>query len=644
MMTKFNKQFQYFLSSPLIYLILTFIYLEFILQLIIFHQITFSFLYPCLFSISLCALLSIICRTFSQKINQLIFHFLIFIEGLYFCIQILYYQFFKVFLSTYSLTHGGQVAEFYKDILQLIIQQLFPIILCFIPLLFSLLYYHKKLSFSKLTKKTIILSLGVLFGFYIIGYSCLLIPTSALKSTYTLYQEGQLNEITIRQFGLLTSLRLDIQSHFHQEELIVAESEEPVETNEPIIYQPQTMDIDFASLIEQTNDETLKKMHQYFQNVTPTYQNEYTGMFQGYNMILLTCEGFSPYAIDKDLTPTLYKLSHEGFVFNNFYTPLWHVSTSDGEYVALQGLIPKEGTWSFSESSNNDLPLTLGRQFEKLGYTTKAYHDHSYTYYDRNLSHPNLGYDFKAVGHGLKITNQWPESDLEMMQATVDEYIHEEHFHTYYMTVSGHTNYTFVGNSMASKNRQYVDHLDYSDLAKGYLATQIELDKALEYLIDRLQEEGIADKTLIALSADHYPYGLPYKNYCELAGHTIDKNFEIYKNSFIVWSASMKDAIVVDKLGGSLDILPTLSNLLGLEYDSRLLMGTDLLSDSDPLVILGDQSFITDKVMYNAKTQEVIWLDENEDMDYLKTMSTIVKQKINYSKLILEKNYYHYIQ
>lgn len=350
-----------------------------------------------------------------------------------------------------------------------------------------------------------------------------------------------------------------------------------------------------------------------------------------------------PYAIDKDLTPTLYKLSNEGFQFRHFYTPLWQVSTSDGEYVALQGLIPESGTWSFKDSAKNSLPLTLGQQYKRLGYTTKAYHDHSYTYYGRNQSHPNLGYDFKAVGHGLNIKKQWPESDVEMIKKTVDEYINEDCFHTYYMTVSGHTNYSFTGNSMAYKNKKWVDHLNYSALAKGYLATQIELDKALEYLVDRL-EKGIANKTVIALSADHYPYGLPIKNYNELAGHQLENNFELYENSFLIWSGSMNEPIVVDKIGCSLDILPTLSNLLGLEYDSRLLMGTDLLSNSEPLVIFENKSFITDKVMYNAKTNETKWFNNQpEDLEYLKEINKRVKQKFDYSKKILDYNYYKYV-
>ena len=47
-------------------------------------------------------------------------------------------------------------------------------------------------------------------------------------------------------------------------------------------------------------------------------------------------------------------------VFDNFYTPLWGVSTSDGEYVTTTGLIPKSGVWSYSLSSALGKPLVGG--------------------------------------------------------------------------------------------------------------------------------------------------------------------------------------------------------------------------------------------------------------------------------------------
>ena len=298
-----------------------------------------------------------------------------------------------------------------------------------------------------------------------------------------------------------------------------------------IVPEYNVMEIDFDKLIIEESDEETKKMHEYFKSVEPTAKNDYTGLYEGYNLIVLTAEGFSSYAVHEEMTPTLYKMVNEGYRFENFYTAIWEVSTSDGEYVALNSLIPKSGVWSFQKSANNYLPFVLGNQLKKLDYQTNAYHNHSYKYYDRHLSHPNMGYDYKGLGNGLVVKETWPESDLEMLEVTVPEYIGQEPFHTYYMTVSGHMQYSFTGNYIAWKNRQFVEGLGMSDQAKAYIATQIELDRALEHLLRELEEAGIADRTLIALSADHYPYGLDDETIDEFFGHPVEKNFELYENT-----------------------------------------------------------------------------------------------------------------
>ena len=145
---------------------------------------------------------------------------------------------------------------------------------------------------------------------------------------------------------------------------------------------------------------------------------------------------------------------HEGYHFTNFYNPIWEVSTSDGEYVACTGLIPKSGVWSFYESGSNKMPFVMGNQLKKLGYKTIAYHNHTYNYYKRHVSHPNMGYEYKGVGNGLKVKKVWPASDLEMLENTIPEYIDEQPFHAYYMTVSGHLRY-ITGNSMALKTERW---------------------------------------------------------------------------------------------------------------------------------------------------------------------------------------------
>lgn len=419
------------------------------------------------------------------------------------------------------------------------------------------------------------------------------------------------------------------------------EEEKPKEIDR----SPNVLNLSFESLIEGEKNKTVKALHEYFSKQQPTNKNEYTGMFKGYNLIMLTAEGFSPYAVDEELTPTLYKLTHEGFVFENFYTPLWWCSTSDGEYVACTSRIPKGGVTSMYVSGSNDMPFCLGNQFSKLGYQCNAYHDHTYTYYHRDVSHPNMGYEYKARGNGLELKETWPESDLEMMEKTIPEYVGKEPFHTYYMTVSGHMNYTFMGNYMSYKHRDEVKELPYSEEARAYKACNLELDQALQYLIEQLEKEGVADRTVIALSADHYPYGLEKDIIDEMAGHEVEENFELYENYFILWNPQIKEPIVITKPCSSLDILPTLSNLFGLNYDSRLLMGRDILSDSEPLVMFSNRSFITDKVMYNSKTKEVMNLTEEELPEgYVDNMIKIVKNKFAISVSMLEEDYYRKLE
>jgi phosphoglycerol transferase MdoB-like AlkP superfamily enzyme len=172
----------------------------------------------------------------------------------------------------------------------------------------------------------------------------------------------------------------------------------------------------------------------------------------------------------------------------------------------------------------------------------------------------------------------------------------------------------------------------------------MELDRALELLLDQLEQAGVADRTVIALSADHYPYGWEKEKLDELAGHQVDPNFEIYKNHFILWNAAMKETIVVEEPCSSLDIIPTLSNLFGLEYDSRLLMGQDILSDAEPLVLLSNRSFITDKVMYNSETGDVTNLTEEVlPENYIRNLNKVIKNKFTVSESILKNDYYRYV-
>lgn len=124
---------------------------------------------------------------------------------------------------------------------------------------------------------------------------------------------------------------------------------------------------------------------------------------------------------------------------------------------------------------------------------------------------------------------------------------------------------------------------------------------ALEYTLQYLEETGHLEDTVLCLSADHYPYGLEQETLTELnGGEPVDMRFDVYHSTLILWCGSMTEPVHITKPCSSLDILPTLSNLFGLTYDSRLLMGRDILSDSEGLVVLSDRSFLTETGRYDA--------------------------------------------
>ena len=240
----------------------------------------------------------------------------------------------------------------------------------------------------------------------------------------------------------------------------------------------------------------------------------------------------------------------------------------------------------------------------------------------------------------------WPASDYNMMVGTIPEYINADRFHVYYMTVSGHVNYSFTGNRMARQNKDAVMGLDMSENAQAYIACHIEVDKALQYLLEQLELAGKLENTVICLSADHYPYGMTQEQYNELAGKDLSGDLDVYRNSLILWNAGMEEPVIVDKACCSVDVLPTLLNLFGFDYDSRMYAGRDIFSDEEGLVICNDKSFVSDTVAYNRKEKTTTWLKElpQEEKDaYMTAKQLDVKNRYLFSAYILRNNYYDII-
>jgi len=610
------------------------VYLESVFGLLLFdtfnkETIISLGIYILLFSSSI----TIIATIFNSKTNKIINYVTYFILCFLFSFQFVFKSSMKTFFSFSLSGIGDQVFDFLGEMLFMIFSNFIGIVIMFIPLIL-LIIFRKKIDFN-IDKKKYICIYILIIPVLIFSYSNYINHKDSEEiSMYDLYHNIDNIPLSIQRLGLLPSAFIDIYRTIFgfEEKLMPLEYKEKETTI--INYEYNTLEL----ALEDNTPEIIKS---YIESNNGTLKNEYTGIFKNKNLIFIVAEGFSTIGIDELLTPTLYKLTNSGFIFNNYYVP-YYLSTIGGEFSALTGIYPDSSTLSIWRSGTNTFPYGISNVFRENGYNTYAYHNYSGYFQDRNKYLETLGFDnFKACSMGLNINcDLWPPSDIELIDASYNDYMKDDKFMTYYMTVSGHLEYNFFGNDMAEKNKKLVDDLPYSYASKAYKATQIELDRALELLIKKLEEKEILDDTVIVMTADHYPYGLDLDEINELSDYTRDELFEINRNSLVIWNNKLNN-IEIDKVGMPIDVLPTVYNLFGIDYDSRLFTGTDLLSNTEGLVILGNRSWITDKGRFDSTTN--IYTGSSDD-EYINYINNLVSNKIVFSKNIISTNAYKYIK
>lgn len=581
-------------------------------------------------------IMTILMTVGSEKTNKIFSYIIYFVLCFWFALEAIFKSFLQTFFSLDCFKLSDQAMGFAGETIKVIVGNIHYLILFFLPFIL-LIIFRKKIDLNIKENKKYLYSYIILIPLSFLSYRLYINSTKDNKdiSLYDLYYNTNNIPLSIQKMGVLSSTGLDIYRNIFgfEDKVIEVNYEEENNDEDLFVYEKNNLDLDLSS------NKLNKDIKEYIDNNPGTSKNKYTGMFENKNLIFVVAESFSEIGIDKDRTPTLYKLTHNGFIFNNFYVP-YYLSTIGGEFQSLTGLYPNYSTLTKWKSGENSFPYGLANTFKEKGYNTYAYHAHDGYFQNRYKYLKALGFDnFKACNMGLNINcNMWPESDIEMIKATTNDYINSDKpFMTYYMTVSGHLDYTKESNSIVSKNWDLVKNLDYSDKAKSYLATQIELDRAMESLLKELENKGILEDTVIVLLADHYPYGLSLEEINELSSYKRDELFEINHNALIIYNSSMKN-ISITKVGMPIDVLPTIYNLFDIKYDSRLFAGSDLLSNNEGMVILDNLSWITDKGKYNSLNGKY---SGDIDSDYI---NNIIQNKIIFSRNMITYDGYRYIK
>lgn len=651
-----------------------------------------GFFYTVLFSVAAGCLFTVLSTIFINKINVYIVITLTSVLTLLYGANLVYLAQFQTFFRWTTIGQAGDVTQFWREALQRILLEIIPILFMLVPLVVYCVWgRHRAPALG-----TPLRVKGVLLALTVMLHLTALAGIVMSDDMDNIYNGVFMPERASSCFGLLTETRLDIKYMIFGEPEYSGgdiagvdddpfshgtnkpgpgttstpppedtgsgtgtdEGTGPVDPPKPPEYGDNVLDIDWDALIAGEKDKSIVEMHKYFSSRTPTKKNEYTGFFEGKNLIQLTLEGFSSIVVENhpELYPTLHKMMHEGFYMENYYNSLWGGSTATGEYVSMTGMFYNNAQ-CLKYSGGHAWPFALGNVFTARDYNVYAFHNHTYTYYSRHLSHPSFGYkNYLAVGNGLDdLSDVWPRSDREMAEKTIDYYIDKVPFHAYYMTVSGHANYSFMGNTMSKRHRDEVAQLPYSDNVKAYYACQIEVELMLEYLVERLEAAGQLENTVFVMNADHYPYSMSDEELAELYDlplSGIRDELDLYRNGAVIWSASMDEPVTISKPCSAIDIIPTVLNLFGVNYDSRLLMGVDLNSDSDPIAIVNcdksSWSWINKNGQYDTGTKKFtlapgVTADESALDGYISQMNSVVATMRKYSLRVLDKDYYKYV-
>ena len=472
-----------------LYIFLSLIYMDLVFNLFAYDSyLRTSIINIFLFTIINSFIILLITSIFNKKVNKIMTYIVYIFLWFWYS---LYYIFYKIFVTPFSIAlfrQSDQTLKFGKNIIISILQNIHIVLLFLLPVIL-LIIYNKKIKYNRYKIKDILIYIClfiVSIGIYICN---IFIQDKGVGSTYNLYFETNNVSLNIERLGVPAATYLDIyRSMFGFDEKIDVVEEPIFSTKEELFeYDYNNTSIDFSG-----GSGEIAKINNFMSNEKGSKQNKYTGMFEGKNLIFIVAESFSEIAVSEDLTPTLYKLVHEGFDFKNFYTSN-NLSTIGGEFQALTGL--------------------------------------------------------------------------------------------------------------------YADNTILSSWRGG---------------------------------KSYYPYGLPLEYINILSDYKRDSLIEANSNNLIIYNSKMKSE-KIDKVGMSIDVIPTVYNLFGIEYDSRLIMGKDILSTSEGIAIFKDKSWITNKGTYYASTGTFEAKTQDISDNYVDTINSIVSNRVAISRMIVENNYYKYI-
>ena len=424
-------------------------------------------------------------------------------------------------------------------------------------------------------------------------------------------------------------------------------------------------------------DNANKLFNDFFEerDLSPT-RNDLTNIFKGKNVIVIHAESVQDFTLDVEIngeyvSPVMRRLRDEGIYFSNFYAQDGVGTSSDTEFTFNASLMPTTSGTVFVNYFDREY-ITIPSLLREKGYHTFSMHGNNGSFWNRNVMHPNLGYERfysypndyvldEEVGLGLSDVSFFEQS-IEHIKEIAAEH---EKWYGKLITLTNHTpfsdiykvndfdvSYTFEMEDEETGEMIEVVAPFLTDTRMGnYLKSVNYADYALGLFIERLEEEGLLDDTVLVIYGDHdakhrrseYVRFYNYDPYTDSVLSRDDEDYidiDFYKyelnrsTPLIIWSNDQEFNLEFDTVMGMYDVMPTLGNMMG--FFNPFAVGNDIVNLDDNVVVFPNGNWLTNKMYYNSQQEEVFMINQNEtvSVDYIEFYKEYSESIIEVSNVI----------
>lgn len=442
-------------------------------------------------------------------------------------------------------------------------------------------------------------------------------------------------------------------------------------------YSVRNFYVTFLREKKTNNEEDLEFLASVYsaENNQITHSNEYTGIFKGKNVIFLQLEGIDKFLLTEEIMPNLYSLKNNAYNFENHYSYYnGGGSTFNSEFAVNTGFFtPLSYTQNAYTFNKNLFPYTMAKLFKNLNYSVNAFHMNTSEFYSRGVNYENWGYD---KYYGLKDLGTYTDSSYNLDTELIkNETFYNKMFKNtdnpnfvdYIITYSAHMPFSSVkGVCSQILNKQNTDLLGnnvntnsiVNNTTNNVIGNNVvnngestlseleclkiqakETDDMIGLLIQALKDNNLYDNTVIVGYTDHYLYTLNDQTILDDYKET-DNNL-INNTPFFIWSSNTSSQ-TINKVTSQLNILPTVLNLFGVNYNPNFYIGEDALdSGYSGYVFFSDYSWYNGNVYVDggSVTNNGYISDMNlEDRNYY------INYLIRKNDLTLKYNYFKNIK